>query len=171
MKFKVTQRIVLEFSLRKFFGIQPKVFDRLLQGNALRIPSIQELLIQPAHQRTTADEWGAEAYSFLLGKANHLNAETKPPSLQLFQQRDGKNNPQNAVVSTGVGNRIKVRAYQEAPRVRCRSRIPSPDVSRSIQLRMNTQRFHPSGNFPMAVTHRRRQESPARAVWIFSKTR
>src|ERR1700726_2506215 len=108
MPFEVAQRIVLEFSLRKSFGIQPKVFDRLLHGNAMRIPSIQQGLIQPANQPPAADEWGAEAYSFLLGKANHLDAETKPPSLQLFQQRDGKNNPQNPIVSTGVGNRIKV---------------------------------------------------------------
>src|SRR6266478_1863748 len=108
MKFKVGKRIVLEFSLRKFFEIQPKVFDRLLHGNALRIPSIQEFLIQPANQRTAANEWGAEAYSFLLGKANHLDAETEPPSLQLFQQRYGKYNPQNAIVSTSVGNGIKV---------------------------------------------------------------
>src|ERR1700680_4439264 len=108
MQFKVAQRIVLEFSLRKFSGIQPKVFDRLLHGNAMRIPRIQECLIQPANQRTAADEWGAEAYSFLLGKADHLDAEAKPPSLQLFQQSDGKNNAQNPIVSTGVGNRIKV---------------------------------------------------------------
>src|SRR5260370_4271379 len=108
MEFKVAQRIVLEFSLRKVFEIQPKVFDRLLHGNTLRIPSIQEFLIQPANQRTAAYEWGAEAYSFLLGKGNHFDGETKPTALQLFQQRDGKNNPQNAIVGAGVGDRIKV---------------------------------------------------------------
>src|SRR5260370_38460364 len=107
MKFKVAQRIVLEFSLRKFFEIQPKVFDRLLQGNALRIPGIQEFLIQPANQRTAAYEWGAEAYSFLLGKGNHLDAETKPTALQLFQQRDGKNNPHKRILKRAGWGRNK----------------------------------------------------------------
>ena len=72
------------------------------------ILSIQEFLIQPAHQRTAADERSAEAYSFLLGKANHLDAERKPASLQLFQQRDRKHNSENAIVSSGVRNRIEV---------------------------------------------------------------
>ena len=45
----------------------------------------------------------------------------------------------------------------------------STEVSGSIDLHVSAQRFHPSGKFPVAITHGRRQECPARAIWIFSK--
>ncbi len=93
---------------RDLSGIQTELFDSFSHRNALRILKLQKHPIQPADQRTAADERSAEAYSFLFGKANHLDAERKPSYPQLFEQRDRENNSQDAIISAGIGNRIEV---------------------------------------------------------------
>src|SRR5580704_5931120 len=75
VKLKVAERVVFQLGLRNLRGIQAELFDRLANGNALRILDLQKLPIQTTHQRAAADERSAEAYSFLFGKANHLNGE------------------------------------------------------------------------------------------------
>jgi len=108
VKLKVAERVVFQLGLRNLRGIQAELFDRLANGNALRILDLQKLPIQTTHQRAAADERSAEAYSFLFGKANHFDAERKPPSPQLFEQCDRKNNSENAIISASIGNSVEM---------------------------------------------------------------
>jgi hypothetical protein len=137
----------------------------------LRVANVQEFLIQPPYERAAADEGSAEAYSFLFRKANYLDTERKSPSLQLFEQGDGEHNSEDAIVSTGVRDCIEVGTYQEARRVRQSGRIKSVEISGGIDSRLGAQRFHPAGDFLMAITHGRRQERPSRAGRVFCKRR
>ncbi len=86
MKFHVTQNIVFQRSLRNLSGIQAKIFNGPAHGNPPRILSAQEFLIETPGQSTAADERGAEANAFFLGKTHNFNSERKPSSIQSLQQ-------------------------------------------------------------------------------------
>ncbi len=131
--------------------------------------SIQQFLIEPAYQRATADKRGAEADSFLFGKTNYFDAERKPSSPQLIKQRDSEHHSERAIISTGVRNRIEVRAYQEPRSVWPRSPIHCTKISGGIDSHFRSQRLHPVGKFLIAFTDGWRQECPARAAGIFRK--
>ena len=114
-------------------------------------------------------KWSAEAYSFLFGEANHLDAEGKPSSLQLFQQRNGKHNSEDAVISTGVRNSIEVRSDQEARSVGLRGRINPAEISCGIDSHVA-----PSGSIHRAISWWQSRmggdkKRPADAASVFGK--
>jgi hypothetical protein len=129
--------------------------------------NVQQFLIQSANQRPATDERRAEAYSLLFGKANDFDPERKSSSLQSFEQRNGKYDSEDAVISPRIRNCIEMGSYQEARTVGLRGRIKPAKISDGVDTHVNTQQLHPSSNFTVAIMHRRRQEGSARAAWVF----
>src|SRR6266849_3770630 len=64
VKFQVRKTIVLQRGARNLCGIQAVVFDGCPNGDSIRVPAIQDLLVKPPDQRTAADERRSESDSF-----------------------------------------------------------------------------------------------------------
>src|SRR5258708_6911746 len=128
MKFNVAQRIASHLRLRNLLRAQSKLLDCASHRNSVRIASLQEGVVQSAHQCATADERSAEAYSFLLGKAKHLDGKWQSASLQFFQQSDGQDDSENAIVGPSIRNCVEVRTDQESRSARLFCGVHSAQV-------------------------------------------
>jgi len=171
VKFQVGKRVVAERCARNILGIQSEVFDGGANGNSIRVLAIQEIFVEPADKRAAADKWCAEADSFLFGKADDFDGEGKAPTIERFEESDGDNNSENAVIGSGVGNRVEMRAEQQAGRRGLHSAIEGAQIPSGVDRHFGARGFEPLGDFAVTIVHRPGEESAARAGCVFRERR
>ena len=128
----IAEDIVLHCSLRNFCWIQTKIRNRLAYRNSLRILTAEQILIQAAHEGAAADKRRAEANALFFRETDDFDGKGKLAAVQSAEQRNGKNHSENAVVRSGVGYGIQMRAHHQARRIRLRRRVNHAQISCGI---------------------------------------
>src|ERR1700674_353250 len=130
VEFHIAENIVLHCSSRNFCWIQTEVLNRLAYRDSLRILAAKQILIQAPHEGSAPDKRSTKANALLFRETDDFDGKGKLPAVQSAQQRDGKNHSENAVVRSGVGHGIKMRANYQARRIRLRRRGKHPAIAR-----------------------------------------
>jgi hypothetical protein len=116
MEFQETEQTVVQPGLRNLSRIQPEVLNRSPHRNSLCVCPCQQFFVETSHQRSAADKRRAKPYSLFLGKTYYFDPVRKLASLQGLQQCNCQNYAENSVESTGIRNRVEMRAHQQAGR-------------------------------------------------------
>src|SRR5882762_1308571 len=117
MKFQIRESVFMNLCVRDFRWTQSEFLNCGTNGDSIAILRIQHSIVEPSHQRAATNERRAEPHAFFFGKSDDFDTEREPPSLQTFQQRNSNGYTEDAIVCTGVGNSIEVRAEEQTRRI------------------------------------------------------
>ena len=130
--------------------IQPILADRL--GD----PGIDKLTRRP-HYRPTSNERHAELHALFFGKANDGDIAT------LLSYRDSHDDSENPVISSGIGNGVKMRPNNQPPRPWA---AQPANVAHGVDRHLQAHLAHPAAHQFMHMTHRRREKRSRDAAWF-----
>src|SRR5713226_8952212 len=112
--------------------IQTIVLNRLAYRDSLRISAAEHILIQATHEGAAPNKRRTEANALLLRETDDFDGKRQLPAIQSAEQRNGKNHSENAVICSGVGYGIKMRANHQARRIRLRRRVNHAQIPYGI---------------------------------------